>query len=131
MRLALGSALVDSSLNKLPLANLLEKTMTALDIIQLMPTAFVAERASDVNASVQFNISEPVYVTIEAGECTVTDGTHSDPTASLTIEDSDLIDLLNGDLDGISAFMSGKLQVQGDILFAQKFIGYFDRELIS
>lgn len=105
--------------------------MTAQDIVQLMPTAFVAERAADVDASVQINISDPVYVTIAAGECTVSDGTHPDPTVTLTIEDSDLIDLLNGDLDGISAFMSGKLQVQGDILFAQKFIGYFDRDRIS
>lgn len=105
--------------------------MTALDIVQLMPTAFVAERAADVSATVQFNISNPVYVTIAAGECTVTDGSHADPTVSLTIEDNDLIDLLNGDLDGISAFMSGKLQVQGDIMFAQKFIGYFDRDRIS
>ena len=105
--------------------------MTALDIVQLMPTAFVAERAADVTATVQFNISNPVYVTIAAGECTVTDGSHPDPTVSLTIEDNDLVDLLNGDLDGISAFMSGKLQVQGDIMFAQKFIGYFDRDRIS
>lgn len=105
--------------------------MTALDIIQLMPTAFVAERAGDVNATVQFNISEPVYVTIAAGECTVSDGSHPEPTASLTIDDNDLIDLLNGDLDGISAFMSGKLQVQGDIMVAQQFIGYFDRDRIQ
>lgn len=105
--------------------------MAALDIIKLMPTAFVSARAGDVNASVQFNISEPVYANIANGKCTLHEGSHPDPTVSLTIEDSDLVDLLNGDLDGISAFMSGKLQVQGDILFAQKFIGYFDRDRIS
>ena len=36
------------------------------------------------------------------------------------MEDQDLADLLSGELDGMTAFMTGKLQLDGDMMFAQQ-----------
>lgn len=104
--------------------------MSAVEMIKQMPKAFDAEAAADINAVIQYNISTPMYATIADGTCTVSEGTSDDATVSLTIDDDDLVDLLNGDLDGVTAFMTGKLQVEGDIMFAQTMGTIFDRSKI-
>lgn len=104
--------------------------MTAKEMIEQMPVAFDAAAGADVNAIVQYNISTPMYVTIANGTCSVAEGTSDDATVTLNIEDSDLVDLLNGDLDGVTAFMTGKLQVEGDIMFAQTMATIFDRSKV-
>lgn len=105
--------------------------MTAQEMIKLMPQAFDANSAGDTNATVQFNISTPMYVTIANGECSSNEGTADDFTVAMTIDDEDLVDLLNGDLDGVTAFMTGKLQLEGDIMFAQQVPNLFDASRLA
>lgn len=42
------------------------------------------------------------------------------PDINLTIDDEDFLKLVLGELNGIQAFLKGKLKVQGDYLLAQK-----------
>jgi putative sterol carrier protein len=104
--------------------------MSAVEMIKQMPQAFDAEAGADVNAVIQYNISTPMYATIANGTCEVAEGSSDDATVTLTIDDDDLVDLLNGDLDGVTAFMTGKLQVEGDIMFAQTMATIFDRSKV-
>ena len=63
---------------------------------------------------------------IKDGRCTVSEGEHEDPTMTLTMAASDFLDLMEGRLDGMSAFMSGKLQIGGDMGLAMKMQSLFE-----
>lgn len=103
----------------------------AKELIEKMPAAFDAAAAGDMNATVQYAISTPMYAEIKDGSCTVHEGDASDADVTLKMEDDDLVAMLTGELDGMSAFMSGKLQVDGDIMLAQKLAGLFDADKLS
>jgi putative sterol carrier protein len=93
---------------------------------QKLPAALNAEAAAGTDAVIQFNSSQPHYVTIKGGSATVTAGSASSPDVTLTMEDDDLIALMKGELNGMTAFMTGKLQLDGDLMLAQRISGLFD-----
>lgn len=99
--------------------------------VEKMPEAFDADAAGDTNATVQYAISTPMYLTIENGACSVNEGEADSPDVTLKMEDQDLIDMLTGELNGMTAFMTGKLQVDGDIMLAQKLPNLFDASKLS
>lgn len=100
--------------------------MSALDVLKKLPEAFQADAAGDTRCTVQFSGDVSAYVTIADGRCTVTVGTTPDADVILTMDDEDLVALLRGELNGMTAFMTGKLQLDGDMLMAQRFMGFFD-----
>ena len=52
---------------------------------------------------------------------------HDPPTpVTLNMADEDLIALLKGELNGMQAFMTGKLQLEGDLMLAQRISTFFD-----
>jgi putative sterol carrier protein len=105
--------------------------MSANEFLKKLPSAFNADAATDANCVLQFNISQPAYATIKGGSCTVSDGTAPSPDVSLTMEDDDLVALFKGELNGMQAFMTGKLQVEGDLMLAQRLSSFFDAEKLS
>lgn len=94
--------------------------MSAADLLRKLPTAFNPEHAESDKRVIQFNISEPMYAEIENGACRVISGTATHPDVALTIEDTDLEQLLTGELSGVVAFLTGKLHLEGDIQLAQR-----------
>ncbi len=73
-------------------------------VFKNMPAAFNGEEAGDLSATVQYKVSEPKYCVI----------------------DDDFIALMTGELNGMTAFMTGKLQLEGDLMLAQKLSSMFD-----
>lgn len=100
--------------------------MSAADTIRNLPNAFDASAAAGTDCTIQFNCSTPMHVVIKDGSCTASDGTASGPELAITMEDEDLIALLKGELNGMQAFMTGKLQVEGDMMLAQRMGSFFD-----
>ncbi len=94
--------------------------MTLDEIFEKMPGAVDANAAAGVDATIQFNCSTPRTVVVKDGICTVTPGSADSYTVAITMEDDDLRQLLTGELDGMTAFMTGKLQLDGDMMFAQQ-----------
>ena len=94
--------------------------MTLDDIFTAMPSRLDAGAAAGVDAVIQFNCSTPRTVTIQNGECSVVEGSADDYTVAVTMEDEDLVAMLTGELDGMTAFMTGKIQLDGDMMFAQQ-----------
>jgi len=103
----------------------------ATDLIRRMPEAFDPNAAGDMQMTVQYAISDPMYSVIDNGECSVHEGEASEPDVTITMEDSDLVDLMTGQLNGTTAFITGKLKVAGDIMQAQKLPSVFDRNRLS
>jgi putative sterol carrier protein len=82
--------------------------------------------AGDTDCTVQFNVSTPVHVVIRDGTCAAREGVAASPDVTITMEDEDLVSLLKGELNGMTAFMTGKLQLEGDLPLAQRMFGFFD-----
>jgi len=59
------------------------------------------------------------------------EGSTAQPDVTITMEDQDLIDLLKGTLNGMTAFMTGKLQVDGDLMLAQRLTSIFDGDKLA
>lgn len=99
------------------------------EIFEKMPGAFNAAAAAGVNMVFQFHITGGQAgewnVVVKDGTCEVNQGVAASPTVSLTMADEDWIAMCNGQLDGMTAFMSGKLKADGDIMAAQRIPSLF------
>ncbi len=75
-----------------------------------------------INKTFQFNVSDgaPFYVQAGEGEVSVTEGSKQPSSATITASEQVLTDLFDGKLDGVQAFMQGKLKISGDIFSVQK-----------
>lgn len=99
------------------------------EVFEKMPQVFNAASAAGLNAVFQFHITGAEagdwYVTIKDNTCQVTQGTSGSPTVSLTMADVDWLAMCNKQLDGMTAFMSGRLKASGDIMMAQRIPSLF------
>ena len=96
------------------------------ELLKKLPTAFQPDAAGDTECTVQFNISTPMHIVIKNGTCATRDGASGSPDVSITMDDDDLVSLMKGELNGMTAFMTGKLQLEGDLMLAQRMFGFFD-----
>jgi putative sterol carrier protein len=99
-------------------------------IFENMPDAFNAEKAGDLDATVQFDLTGEGggnwYVIVANGECEVEEGEIEAPTATIRMEASDYAALIAGELDAMTAFMQQKIRVEGDLNTVMKFQNLFD-----
>ena len=102
--------------------------MDVIEFLKQMAASFDPAAAAGTNCIIQFMTSKPAYLTIKDGTCVLTEGDAPAPDVTLTMEDDDLIALLKGDLNGMQAFMTGKLKVDGDLMLGQRMSGFFKRD---
>lgn len=102
--------------------------MSVIDTLLQLPTVY--RGGPDVDKTLQFDISRPVYATIKDGVCTVTEGQAAAPNITLRLSDDDLVQLLTGKLDGMTAVMTGKLKLSGYMLLATQIPRWFDRSAL-
>ncbi len=100
--------------------------MNVEQLFERLPGALNTQAANGVNATIQFNNSVARNVVIADGALAVNEGTAAPYTVAITMSDDDLIQLLTGDLDGMTAFMTGRLKLDGDLMFAQRIGSLFD-----
>jgi 3-hydroxy-3-methylglutaryl CoA synthase/NAD(P)-dependent dehydrogenase (short-subunit alcohol dehydrogenase family)/putative sterol carrier protein len=92
-------------------------------IFAKMPEAFNAAAAAGKDVVFQFSISGPGggdwVVAVKDGTCKVEAGKTEKPTTTIKMADGDFVQLIAGKLDGMQAYSSGKLKVEGDIMKSQ------------
>jgi len=103
-----------------------EQSMSATDILKKLPTAFNPDSAVGTQCTIQFNTSAPMHVVIGDGRCATVEGNAGAPDLTVTMDDQDFVDMMTGKLNGMTAFMTGKLQIEGDLMLAQKMTKFFD-----
>jgi len=88
-----------------------------------MKDAFQPDKAAGVDVVFQFNISGPSggewYAVVKDGDCEISDGTHGSPTTTIIMDDEDFVSLMQGQLNAMAAYTSGKLKVEGDLMKSQ------------
>ena len=104
--------------------------LTVSQLMEKMPGAFIAEKAQGVNAVIHFKFTGE-----EAGEwnATIANGTvevaqgipQKQPTMTLTTDSTDYVKIFTGELDGMQAFMQGKIKLGGDLNLAMKLMQMF------
>lgn len=91
---------------------------------KVLPARFDPKKAAGFEAVVQVNISGADggewVVIVKDQKMQVREGVDSSPTITLKMMDADFVDLINGKLDAVKAFMSGKLEFKGSISTGMK-----------
>ena len=97
---------------------------SAKEVFDKVPEVFNASAAKGLDAVFQFDITGEGggqwNVTVKNDACEVQEGAHASPTVTLTMSDETWLAMVNGELNGMQAFMAGKLQLTGDMMLAQR-----------
>jgi putative sterol carrier protein len=99
------------------------------DFMARMSTAFLPEKATGVDAVVQLKFTGAGagdwFVTIKDCKCSMEQGVAPTPKLTLTVDSDNFVKIFTGQLDGMQAFMQGKLRLTGDMNLAMKLLGLF------
>ncbi len=93
------------------------------DVFAAMPDHFAADAAAGVDVVFQYKLSGDGggewYTAIADQTCTVGDGVHERPTTTILMGAADFVALIQGKLDAMAAFTTGKLKIEGDLMKSQ------------
>ncbi|MBW3588522.1 MAG: SCP2 sterol-binding domain-containing protein [Actinobacteria bacterium] len=97
-----------------------------------MEEAFSPEKAGNTSAVIQYDIetddgTKSWTVNIADGTCKTSSGAADSPRVTLQMNIIDFVRLIFRQADGMQLFMSGKLKLKGDMMFAQQMQGYFEQ----
>ena len=85
--------------------------------------------ALQVNGVFQFNLSKPASEwVVDCKAATVKPGKAAKADVTLTLSDADFVAMAAGKLNGMQAFMSGKMKIKGNMALAQKFGALVDQK---
>jgi putative sterol carrier protein len=102
------------------------------EIFRRMAEHLNADSARDVSAVIHWKILDRpgggydhYEVVIENGSCTVSDEPARDPRVTLSVQPVPFLKLVSGHVSGPELFITGKLKIKGDLLFAARVAGLF------
>jgi putative sterol carrier protein len=103
-----------------------QQQMTKLEpVFEAMPERFQASKAAGESFTVQFNLTGEGggqwHAAIDDGKLDVGQGISESPAATLTMDANDFLQMSDGNLNPMMAFMSGKIKVDGDLNTVLKF----------
>jgi putative sterol carrier protein len=97
------------------------------DLMNNLPNAVDIEKARGMHALVQFSIAGEGggqwAVTVDDGRVSVQKGSHPKPELILKADAKDAASLMTGKLNPMTAFMTGKIKLVGDMGLAMKLLG--------
>jgi putative sterol carrier protein len=86
---------------------------------KVLPSRFDPNKVAGFEAVIQMNITGPNggdwIVAVKDKRIDIKEGVDTSPTVSVTMSDADFVDMINGKLSPVKAFMTGKLQFKGSI----------------
>jgi putative sterol carrier protein len=102
---------------------------TITDLMLNMPKAFIPENAAGIDAVIQFKFTGEEtgewFATIKDGKCVVEQGLHPSPTTTLKADSGEYIKIVTGELNGMQAYIQGKIEVTRDLTVAMNLMRMF------
>jgi len=100
-------------------------------IFQGFEERFQPDKSEGVEADIQFVVSDegadhPYTVSIKDGTCTAGRGSAGSPKVTLTVGLAPFAKMVTGQANGMQLFMTGKLKVSGDLMFAPRIMNFFE-----
>jgi len=109
-----------------------ERNSPAVPVVHLfekMSSRFISENSKGINATVSYHITGKGggqwTVFINDGTFKLSNTILKDPTVYIVARDSDYHDIAIGKLDGITAVLTGKMSIEGDVQFMSEFRNMF------
>jgi len=103
--------------------------ITVQQLIQNHEKAFQPEKAPGMDAVIQYHLTGDQggdwIITLKDDACKVAQGVAENPKMTLTADAQEFRDILLGKMDGMAAFMQGKLKLAGDLNLAMKLTSLF------
>lgn len=104
--------------------------VTIQQLMDALPGAFIPQNAAGIDAVTLFDLSGEMggqwTVTIRDQKINVNKGEAAEhPTLILRADGQDVLDIFNGKLEPMRAFMMGKLRVKGNYSLAMKLTNLF------
>jgi putative sterol carrier protein len=102
------------------------------EVFRRMPERVNARAAAGTDATIAWRIGRPgggfdsYLVRIAEGRCEVSQDTEGEPRVSLQMDSLTFCKLVTGNANPVMQFMSGKLSVRGDLMFAATVTRLFD-----
>jgi putative sterol carrier protein len=99
-------------------------------VAERMKTYFVPGKAPPQRVVIQYQVKSPdgvlpFQVTLADGQCEVREGVADRPTMTLNMSLPNFLRLASGKLGGLTAIVTGRLDVSGDVLLARKVQSWF------
>ncbi|MBN1438089.1 MAG: SCP2 sterol-binding domain-containing protein [Anaerolineales bacterium] len=105
--------------------------LDAKQLVDQMLANFPPDKAAGLEAEIQLILSGPGggnwVIKFAGGKVTATEGKTSAPRLTVTAGLADLIAVAEGKLDGMAAFMQGKIKLDGDVGLAMRMVNLFQR----
>jgi putative sterol carrier protein len=99
--------------------------------IDKMQDYFIPEKAAGIDTSIQLHLSGEQggdwAIVIKDKKLTVTKDALLTPRLTLAGDAQDVLKILSGQMDGMRAFMQGKVKVSGDMSLAMKMMNLFNK----
>lgn len=95
------------------------------------PGRFQPEKAQGVEAVIQWIVTDqgeehPFFISIKGGSATSGSGRADAPKVTLTVGLVPFAKLVTGQANGMQMFLTGKLKVVGDLMFAPRIMTFFE-----
>jgi putative sterol carrier protein len=104
-------------------------TTTPAEIFATLPSQIDCSKTVGIDANFQFELEGPnggVWVAkLSAGACSVSVGPVEKPNVTIKMTDKDFVALATGQLQAMTAFISGKIRVYGDYNLATRLQALF------
>lgn len=101
--------------------------MTVRELLLRVPQA-IRDGAEAPDSVVQFDMEEPIHYVVEGGSVRSVEGVADKADVVVKVRQDDLLKMIEGKLNPMTALMLGKVRVKGDVGLAQRLIKAIDKD---
>jgi len=99
---------------------------TLVEAFTQIKSRFNAKAAAGLDVVFQFAVEDNAhYLIVKDSQCTLIAGEHDDPTVTLIMDSATFQEVVSGELNGMQAFMAGRLRTEGDMMLATRLSDLF------